>query len=178
MNVNEAATATWVEATDGFDRVQSVVRQTREPATVTRIAEQAHVSETTARKHLDRLVELGPATATQDGRTTLYHRNEEYHILQRVRQLQREQTRAELLDGIKEMKNQLRIYREQYGVESPEEIALDIVEEESTGDPDDAVENMDDEPWHVISEWQSTRRNLALAQTALSYGQARELIEV
>jgi DNA-binding transcriptional regulator GbsR (MarR family) len=163
MDVNEKATSRWIKATDGFDRVRSVLRQTREPTPVTQIAEQAHVSETSARKHLDRLAELGPAATTQDGRTTLYHRNEEHHIFQRIRQLQREHTRAELFDGIREMKSQLQNYREQHSVESPEEIALDI---------DDR-----DEPWHVISEWESTRQNLALAQTALSYGQARELIE-
>lgn len=163
MDVNEAATAAWIEDTEGFDRVQSVLRQTREPTSVAQIAERAHVSETTARKHLSRLVELGPASATQDGQTTRYSRNEEYHILQRIRQLQRDHTRTELLAGIRGMKEQLQSYRKQYNVESPEELALDI--------------EAGDEPWNVLSEWESTRRNLALAQTALSYGQARNIIE-
>jgi DNA-binding MarR family transcriptional regulator len=164
MDVNETATSQWIENTEGFDRVQSVLRQTREPTPVTQIAEQAHVSETSARKHLDRLAELGPAATTQDGRTTLYHRNEEHHIFQRIRRLQREHTQAELLDGIREMKYRIQDYREQYSVESPEELALDI-------------DGTDKEPWQVISEWESTRQNLAVAQTALSYGQTRELIE-
>lgn len=163
MDANEAATAAWIEDTERFDRVQSVLRQTREPMPVARIVDQAHVSETTARKHLARLVELGPATATQDGQTTRYHRNEEHHILHRIQRLQREHTRTELLDGIREMKEQIRSYREEYEVESPEELALDI--------------QADDESWNVLSEWESTRRNLVLAQTALSYGQARTLIE-
>jgi DNA-binding Lrp family transcriptional regulator len=164
MDVNETATSQWIENTEGFDRVQSVLRQTREPTPVTQIAEQAHVSETSARKHLDRLAELGPAATTQDGRTTLYHRNEEHHIFQRIRQLQREHTRTELFEGIREMKDKLREYREQHSVESPEELALDF-------------DSTDEESWQVISEWESTRQNLALVQTALSYGQARELIE-
>lgn len=46
----------------------------------------------------------------------------------------------------------------------PEELALDLDAEEA-------------EPWDAISEWEGTRRNLALAQTALSYKRTRDLIE-
>lgn len=164
MNVNEAATERWLEATDGFERVQSVLRQTREPTPVKEIAEQAHVSETTARKHLARLVDLGAATTVQNGRTTLYERNEEYHILKRVQELQHDHTREELLDGIRDMKATIREYRENHGVENPEELALDL-------------EGDEERPWNVIAEWEGTRRNLALAQTALSYKRTRELVE-
>lgn len=164
MDVNEAATEQWLETTDGFERVQSVLRQTREPTRVAEIAERAHVSETTARKHLTRLADLGAATTRQDGRTTLYERNEEYHLIRRVQELQREHTRGELFDGIREMKADIREYRERYGVEDPEELALDLNGEET-------------EAWDTISEWEGTRRNLALAQTALSYKRTRELVE-
>ena len=164
MDVNEAATEQWLETTDGFERVQSVLRQTREPTPVKEIAERAHVSETTARKHLTRLADLGAGMTEQDGRTTLYERNEDYHLIQRVQELQREHTRAELLDGIREMKAEIGKYRESYGVENPEELALDF-------------ENEGEESWAVISEWEGTRRNLALAQTALSYKRTRELVE-
>lgn len=164
MDVNEAATERWIENTDGFDRVRSVLRQTHKPTAVSEIADWAHVSETTARKHLDRLVDLGAATTTQKDRTTLYERNEEYHIVQRVQELQREHTRQELMKGIQAMKATIREYRENYGVDSLEDLALDLDAEEA-------------EPWDAISEWEGTRRNLALAQTALSYKRTRDLIE-
>lgn len=164
MDVNEAATERWIETTDGFERVRSVLRQTREPTPVKGIATRAHVSETTARKHLNRLADLGAAATTREGRTTLYERDEEHHIIQRVQDLQREHTRQELLDGIREMKSTIREYRNTYDVDSPEELALDLETDES-------------DPWNAVSEWEGTRRNLALAETALSYKQTRELIE-
>lgn len=163
MDVNEAATQSWIESTDGFERVRSVLRSTREPASAAGIAEQAHVSETTARKHLTTLAELEVATTTRDGRTTLYSRNEEYHLVRRVQQLQREHTRNELADAIAEMKAEIRRLRERYDAESPEELAIEL--------------DADEAGWDDRSRWEATRRNLALAQTALSYRNARDVVE-
>lgn len=163
MDVNEAATETWVESTDGFERVRAVLRSTRDPASAAEIAEQAHVSETTARKHLGTLAELEVAATTRDGRTTLFARNEEYHLVRRVQKLQREHSRRELADAIEEMKAEIRDLRERYGVESPEELAIEL--------------DADAEGWDDRSRWEATRRNLALAQTALSYRNVRDVVE-
>ena len=163
MNVDESATETWVESTDGFERVRAVLRSAREPASAVEIAEQAHVSETTARKHLGTLADLEVATTTRDNRTTRYARNEEYHLVRRVQQLQREHTRRELADAIEEMKTKIREFRERYGVESPEELAIEL--------------DADGEGWDDRSRWEGTRRNLALTQTALSYRNARDVVE-
>lgn len=163
MDVNESATQTWVESTDGFERVRAVLRSTRKPASAAKIAEQAHVSETTARKHLGVLAELEVATTTREARTTRYARNEEFHLVRRVQQLQNDHTRSELADAIQEMKAEIRDLRERYGVESPEELAIEL--------------DADSEGWDDRSRWEAIRRNLALAQTALSYRNTRDVIE-
>lgn len=177
MNVDQAADERWRDSTDGFERVKAVLRQTREPATAAAIAERAAVSETTARKHLETLIELGAAATAREGRTTRYERNEEFHIVRRIQELQREHTRAELLDAIREMKAKLARYREEYGADSPEELALDLEGRELLDSGDGPSGAVGGEPWDGIADWRSTRQNLAFAQTALSYKRTRELVE-
>ena len=61
--------------------------RTHEPQSAAEIARSAHVSESTARKHLDRLADLGLALAVQDGRVTRYERDDDHYLLERVRDL-------------------------------------------------------------------------------------------
>lgn len=163
---NQAATEQWIETTDGFERVEAVVTQTRDPTSAAEIAEQAHVSESTARKHLERLVDLGPATALTEGRTTRYQRNEDHYLMERVQELQRTQTRDDLLQGIEDLHAEIRAYGEKYTVDSPEELALEIDSTEGSADP-----------WGDVTAWQTARRNLAIAQAALAFKRARDLAE-
>lgn len=168
---NEAAIETWIESTDGFDRVEAVVQQTQDPETAATIADRAHVSESSARKHLGRLVDLGVATATESGRATRYARNDDHYLLARVQELQRTHSRDELVDAIGEMKADLRAYRDRYDVDSPEELAIQV----DPGEMDAASPADADGPWGAIADWRATETNLAVAQTALSFDRARSL---
>lgn len=163
---NQVAIEQWVATTDGFERVETVVGETREPASAAEIAARAHVSESTARKHLERLVELGPATAITEGRITRYQRSEDHYLMERVQELGRTRTSDELLAGIEDLKAEIREYRENYDVDSPEELALQVDVEEGPADP-----------WGDITAWQTARRNLAIVQAALAFKRARDLAE-
>ncbi|MCH7660056.1 MAG: ArsR family transcriptional regulator [Euryarchaeota archaeon] len=164
---NEEAIEEWIAATDGFDRVEAVIEETREPETAAEIAERAHVSESTARKHLVRLVGLNTANAVESGQTTRYVRNEDRYLMDRIQELQRNRTNNELVREIAELKDEVDAYRERYGVESPEELALTSEFEDGPADP-----------WSDVTEWQAARGNLARAQAALSFKRARDLAEV
>lgn len=163
MDVDDRAREAWKAQTDGFDRVRSVLGTTRAPVSAGEIADEALVTEKTARKHLERLVELGVATSTQEGRTTHYVRDEGHHVTRRIRELATDHTRAELLSGIERMRSDIETYRERFDVDTPEEYAFDLGDES--------------EDWTVLHDWEGTRRNLALAQAALAYGRARDLAE-
>lgn len=162
MDVNDRARERWTAGTDGFDRVRSVLATASDPVSAADVAEGALVTEKTARKHLERLVELGFAASEQDGRTTRYQRDRDDEVSRRVRELASEHSRAELLAGIERMREELAGYRERFGVDTPEEYALA---------PDES------EDWTALHDWEGTRRNLALAQAALAYGRARDLAE-
>ena len=163
---NEAAIETWIESTDGFDRVERVVRRTREPRSTAEIADAAHVSESTARKHLGRLADLGLTLERRDGRVTRYERDEDHYLLERIQELQRTQTRAALVESIEEMRAEIDAYRREHGVESPEDLA--IADEPADGSAD---------PWGDVSEWLTTREQLAISRTALAYKRASALAD-
>jgi DNA-binding MarR family transcriptional regulator len=141
--------------------VYAIVRRVYEPASAAQIADRARVSPTTARKHLRTLESAGEVTTSQDGQTTHYRRSETAIVTEHAQSLLAERTPEEIASGITDLKAQLQGWREEYGVDSPEEFAREL-------DVDDA----DSSHGALLREWQTTRRNLALAQAALAIGEA------
>lgn len=162
-DVNDAARRQWEEQTTAAERVEGVLETTRTGTPVSEFAERALVSEPTARKYLEQLVERGVAEADRDGRATTYRRDETAVVTRRIEELRESTSREELLDGIRRMKEEVAGYREQYGVESPEELARLL---------DDGEDG-----WTDLGEWRATRKNLAIAQAALSVDEAHRLAE-
>jgi hypothetical protein len=159
--VNEIAAEEWVTETTPFERVNQVISQVYEPEAATEIADRARVSPTTARKHLRILVTTGKVTTSQDGQTTCYRRSETAIVTEHAQALLSEQTPEEIASGIADMKTQIKEWRSEYGVDSPEEFARTL-----------DVGDADTDRGALLTEWQTTRRNLALAQAALAIGEA------
>lgn len=144
-------------------RNRSRLEQTTEYATVPEVASKALVSEPTTRKYLNELVEEGIGVTQTDGRTTRYKRNEGRRIDERIEELRTTQSHQELMSGIREMKTKIQGFREEYGVESPEDLSI-------------ALEPGDD-GWGDVGRWRVTRKNLALAKAALQVDEAHQLVE-
>lgn len=162
-DVNERAKEAWIEETTSRERIKTVLTETTEYATAADIAERALTSEPTTRKYLDELVEEGLGEATQDGRTTLYKRDEGRRIDDRIEELRTTTTRTELIDGIRELKARVQEFRETYGVEGPEELAIEL--------------DAGDDGWADVGRWRATRQNLAIAQAALQVEEAHRATE-
>lgn len=160
-DLNEHVKAEWKAETTPFERVYEIVEQTHDGQSAAEIAERALVSEPTARRHCKALVNTGFAEAEQDGRSTIYKRNADRVLMTRIRELRRETTREELLDGIKRMKREIRRYEDQYDVVSPEELARELDADDGQG-------------WEDLSTWRTTRQNLSIAQAALAYSEASQ----
>jgi len=160
-DVNEAAEEEWIEETTPFERVSAIVRRTYEPQRAAAIAERARVSATTARKHLRALIESGDVTTVEDGGATCYRRSETAIVTEHAEALLDERTPSELASDITRMKTDLRNLREAHGVESPEAFAREL-----------DVTDADTDHGDILAEWQTTRRNLALAEAALAIGEA------
>lgn len=162
-DINERVRREWEAETTSRQRVKEVLTETTAPATAGEIAERALVSEPTARKYLEELVEEGVGVSDRDGRATLYRRNEGRIIDERIEELRTTHSREELLDGIRRMNETVQEYREEYGVESPEDLAVNL--------------EPGDDGWGDVGRWRATRRNLALAKAALRVGEAHRLAE-
>jgi hypothetical protein len=163
VDINERAKEAWIEETTSRERVRTVLEETTEYATAAEIADRALTSEPTTRKYLEEFVADGIGVTTQDGRTTLYKRNDGRGIDERIDELRETTSQDELIDGIREMKAQVQDYRDTYGVESPEELTLEL--------------DADADGWADIGRWRATRRNLAIAQAALQIDKAHRLAE-
>ena len=160
-NVNDVVEEEWVEETTPFERVYEIIRRTYDPASAAEIADRARVSPTTARKHLRTLESAGEVTTSQDGQTTRYRRSKTAIITEHAQSLLAERTPEEIASGIADMKAQIQEWREEYGVDSPEEFAREL-----------DVDDVDGDHGVLLTEWQTTRRNLALAQATLAIGEA------
>lgn len=163
QSVNEAVVSEWVEETTPFERVHEVARRTYEPESAPEIAKRARTSPTTARKHLRSLVETGAVVTTQDGQTTLYHRSKTALVTEHAEALLAEQTPEQIASSVAEMKTTIRQWQEEYGVDSPEKLAREL-----------DIADADSEASAVLTEWQTTRRNLALAEATLAIAEAAQ----
>jgi predicted ArsR family transcriptional regulator len=164
-DVNEHVKAEWKEETTPFERVYEIIEQTHDGQSAAEIADQALVSEPTARRHCKSLVNTGFAETKQDGQTTLYKRNSDRVLMSRIRELREEVNRPELLDSIKEMKAEIRRYEDRYDVVSPEELSQQLDADETEG-------------WNDLTAWRTMRQNLAVAQAALAYDEASHQLAV
>jgi len=162
-DINERAREAWIEETTSRERIRTILEETTEYATAAAVADRALTSEPTTRKYLDELVADGIGITTQDGRTTLYKRNDGRQIDERIAELRETTSRDELIDGIREMKTQLQDYRDTYEVDGPEELAIEL--------------DASDDCWADVGRWRATRRNLAIAQAALQVDEAHRLAE-
>ncbi|MUV85446.1 helix-turn-helix domain-containing protein [Natronomonas sp. CBA1123] len=159
--MNDIVEEEWVEETTPFERVYEIIRRAYDPASAAEIADRTRVSPTTARKHLRTLESAGEVTTSQDGQTTRYRRSETAIVTEHAQSLLAERTPEEIASGIADMKAQIQEWREEYDVDSPEEFAREL-----------DIDDVDSDYGALLTEWQTTRRNLALAQAALAIGEA------
>lgn len=162
-DVNDVVEEEWIEETTPFERVYEVISRVYDPLSAAQIAERARVSPTTARKHLRTLESAGEVTTSQNGQTTHYRRSETAIVTEHAQSLLAERTPEEIASGIADMKSQIQAWREEYGVDSPEEFAREL-----------DIGDADSDHGALLTEWQTTRRNLALAQATLAIGEVSQ----
>ena len=154
-DVNEAVVDDWVAETTPFGRVKEVLLSTTSYQYAGEIADRARVSEPSARKHLNALEDAGIASTEDTGRGTRYKRSRETVAMSRIQHLHREVPKAELIEGIRDLKAQISSYQREYGATSPDDLALELEADDGDG-------------WTAVSRWRAKEENLQLAQAALS----------
>ena len=172
--VNQTVRDEWTGETTSYERIREVISRTYTPTDADTLADEACTSPKTARKHLNTLADDGfVATETGANGATLYRRSAESLVVEQAGDILSQVSTEDLRERIAEMREQLTDFQREYGVESPEELAID-----RTNELLDESEDGDREPdEETIREWKTTRRNLAFANAALSIANARRFVE-
>ena len=173
-DVNQTVRDEWKAETTPYERIREVISRTYTPTDAETLADEACTSPKTARKHLNTLADDGfVATETGANGATLYRRSAESLVVEQAGDILSQVSTEDLRERIAEMREQLTDFQREYGVESPEELAIartnELLDEsgDGGGEPDD----------ETIREWKTARRNLAFANAALSIANARRFVE-
>jgi len=154
-------TERWIEETSAFDRVRSVAFALQEPRTAGRIAESAHVSEKTARGHLQRLVEMDVLLVAAGDRPRTYYPDPAYMRYREIRTLAREHDRDELTDIVATLKGDIEAWRDEFEVETPDELRASVAD-------DDVSEAAVYDRQRTAEDWEYADYRLGLIRDALA----------
>jgi predicted ArsR family transcriptional regulator len=170
--VNEAVGEEWEAETTPYDRVREVISHVYTPQSADVVADNARTSPKTARKHLTALADEGfVATETGDTGAKLFRRSPESLVVEPAADILARTSIDELNARVAAMREEIADFQAEYGVETPEELTIDRTNQALSGD---ASAEIDQE---TISEWQTTRRNLAFANAALSVATAEKFVD-
>lgn len=171
-DVDEAVGRDWEAETTPYERVREVISYSYTPASAPTVAEQARTSPKTARKHLERLADEGfVTTETGENGGTQYRRSRESLVVEQAADILADLSTEELVDRIEELRDRVATFRDEYGVASPEELAVERTNRALAESVD--TDSIDPEDRR---EWQRTRRNLAFANAALSIANAERFV--
>lgn len=151
---------TWKQETKGIERVIDVMLTVEEPQTAGWIAGEAHVSEQTAREHLQLFADLGVLTATTVSGVTKFHPHPAWLRFQELSQLTEQYDRDELLDQVKDLKEWIESTESRFGVDSPDELRAKAADDDTTVDEVKEFRT-------AASEWESAIHDLQIRQQAL-----------
>ncbi|WP_280537757.1 transcriptional regulator [Halopenitus sp. POP-27] len=173
-DVNEAVKEDWVSETTPYQRIRQVIAHTYSAVSAGSVADDARTAPKTARKHLNTLADEGfvETTAGEHG-GTLYRRSPESLVVEQATDILNHVSTDELITRIQEMREQLTEYQTEFGVDSPEELAVDRANR-ALAESGSQQEEIDPE---TIREWKTLRRNLAFANAALSIGNAEQFVD-
>jgi predicted ArsR family transcriptional regulator len=151
----------WQAGTDTFGRIYDVVLGITDPTAYTDIAERADCSPNAAKKHLDRLAEMGIVRAEKESRPATYERNEGYLEWQDASRIAEELSIEEIIDRVKSLEAQRAAYETQFETTDP--AAVNVFDHES--------HETIHERMTAVSEWQSVIRDIRLYELARQLSQ-------
>jgi DNA-binding IscR family transcriptional regulator len=173
-NINEAVGTDWESNTTPYERIRHVISHTYSPLSADTVADTARTAPKTARKHLNTLADEGFVETTPgEHGSTRYRRSPESLVMEQASDILEHVSTDELVTQIQEMREQLTEYQAEFGVESPEELAVSQTNQAlaESGVPQEEIDP------ERIREWKTLRRNLAFANAALSISTAEQFVD-
>lgn len=153
---SDEARQRWQAGTDTFGRVYDVIFGITSPTVYTEIADLADCSPNAAKKHLDRLTEMGIVRADRETRPATYERNEGYLEWQDASRIAADLSVEEIIERVEALEEQRAEYESQFGTTDPTDVSVF-----DRGDHDSIHERMT-----TVSEWQGVVRDIRLYELA------------
>lgn len=150
----------WQAGADTFERVYDVILGITSPTSAADIADLADCSPNAAKKHLDRLAEMGIVEADRASRPTRYTRDEGYLEWQEASRIARELSTDEIIERVQALEAEQEEYEEQFGTTDPTTISV------LDGNHDAIHDRM-----RAVSEWQGIIRDIRLYELARQLAQ-------
>lgn len=140
----------WRDETDTFGRVYDSILGIPDPTPYTEIAEIADCAPNTAKKHLERLTEMGLVRADRDSRPARFQRHDGYFEWQEVSRLAEALTVEQIIDRVQRLEARRAEFEARFDTTDPASVSV------FDQDDHDAIhERMD-----AVSEWQSIDRDI------------------
>lgn len=146
----------WLEGQDTFGRVYDVVLGLTSPTAYTEIATLADCSPNAAKKHLDRLTEMGIGRANRESRPATYERNDGYLEWQDASQIATDLSVEDIIDRVERLEKRRSEYEEKFETSDPDTVAVF-----ETGDHETIHHRM-----NAVSEWKGVIRDIRLYELA------------
>jgi DNA-binding transcriptional ArsR family regulator len=151
----------WQEGADTFSRVYETVLGVTSPTAYTNIANIADCAPNTAKKHLDRLAEMGVVRAHRESGPAMYERNAGYLEWQDANRIAADLSVDEILDRVAELEAQRSAYEEQFGTTDPDTVSVFAADSHE----------MIHERMTAVSEWKGVIRDIRLYELARQLSQ-------
>ena len=172
-DVDEAVGAEWEDETTPYERVREIISRAYTPVSADAVADTARTSPKTARKHLNALADEGfVTTGTGENGGTTYRRSPESLVVEQAADILEHVSTDELVARVSDMRERISDFQAEYGAESPEALLVERTNQTLS----EAASNHEDVDPETIREWQTTRRNLAFANAALSISNAERYV--
>ncbi len=147
--------------TTGEDRVRMVARQLSEPRTANWIASEANWSHEPTRRVLERLVDDGILHRDDSGTHTTYYPDYRRQAMQEAMRLRdSEHTVEDLTDRLADMKTQIRDWKDEFDVESPNQVRGTLADESLGTDEEDRRRE-------IAREWEHLQRRIRIVGFAI-----------
>ncbi|WP_081706807.1 DUF7342 family protein [Halarchaeum acidiphilum] len=124
--MSEESEHDWATELSAAERVEAVALTVSEPRTANWIAGEADVAHETATKYLTRLVDDGKLSADTRGQQTTYAPDPVGQYLIEMRELYEDHSPDELATSLEEMNDQIRSWKMEYDVETPNELRASL----------------------------------------------------
>ena len=153
---SEAGESRWQAGTDTFGRVYDAVLGLTSPTAYTDVADLADCSPNAAKKHLDRLAEMGVARANRESRPATYERNEGYLEWQDASRIAADLSVEEIIDRVAELEARRSEYESRFDADDPSAVSVfDAADHETVH-----------ERMEAVSDWRRTIRDRRLYELA------------